>query len=258
MTSCSSLALLQNIGRANPVLGTLADAAEPAGADRGVPGLDAGAERAAARHVGARAAASRGGARLMQKQAPSLGRVMVMAASRCRASACCCSCGWPSAARSRCSRRATASRSASRRPASSRRRPTCGSPACRSARSRRSTPTRQTGRRTRRSSSTQYAPLPSDTRAILRQKTLLGETYVELTPGTSAGARRCPRAARCRAGRSRRRSSSTRSSARSTRRRARRSSWMDQLAVAVDGRGAGHQRRARQPRRRSPRTRTRC
>src|SRR3954449_5909393 len=28
-----------------------------------------------------------------------------------------------------------------------------------------------------------YAPLPTDTRAILRQKTLLGETYVELTPG---------------------------------------------------------------------------
>ena len=30
----------------------------------------------------------------------------------------------------------------------------------------------------------EYAPLPTDTRAILRQKTLLGETYVELTPGT--------------------------------------------------------------------------
>src|SRR3954447_19634265 len=30
-----------------------------------------------------------------------------------------------------------------------------------------------------------YAPLPSDARAILRQKTLLGETYVELTPGHS-------------------------------------------------------------------------
>jgi phospholipid/cholesterol/gamma-HCH transport system substrate-binding protein len=30
----------------------------------------------------------------------------------------------------------------------------------------------------------QYAPLPQDSRAILRQKTLLGETYVELTPGT--------------------------------------------------------------------------
>src|SRR3982751_1962075 len=33
-----------------------------------------------------------------------------------------------------------------------------------------------------------YAPLPKDTRAILRQKTLLGETFVELTPGhRSAG-----------------------------------------------------------------------
>ncbi len=29
----------------------------------------------------------------------------------------------------------------------------------------------------------QYAPIPRDTRAILRQKTLLGETYVELSPG---------------------------------------------------------------------------
>ncbi len=29
-----------------------------------------------------------------------------------------------------------------------------------------------------------YSPLPSDARAILRQKTLLGETYVELTPGS--------------------------------------------------------------------------
>src|SRR5829696_706792 len=28
-----------------------------------------------------------------------------------------------------------------------------------------------------------YAPLPSNSKAILRQKTLLGETYVELTPG---------------------------------------------------------------------------
>jgi phospholipid/cholesterol/gamma-HCH transport system substrate-binding protein len=34
-----------------------------------------------------------------------------------------------------------------------------------------------------------YAPIPRDTRAILRQKTLLGETYVELTPGDkSSGA----------------------------------------------------------------------
>ena len=31
----------------------------------------------------------------------------------------------------------------------------------------------------------QYAPLPADTRAMLRTKTLLGETYVELTPGSN-------------------------------------------------------------------------
>ena len=33
----------------------------------------------------------------------------------------------------------------------------------------------------------QYAPVPANTKAILRQKTLLGETYVELTPGNGAG-----------------------------------------------------------------------
>jgi len=32
-----------------------------------------------------------------------------------------------------------------------------------------------------------YAPLPASTRAILRTKTLLGETYIELTPGSRAG-----------------------------------------------------------------------
>jgi ABC-type transporter Mla subunit MlaD len=31
-----------------------------------------------------------------------------------------------------------------------------------------------------------YAPLPESTRAILRTKTLLGETYIELTPGSSS------------------------------------------------------------------------
>jgi virulence factor Mce-like protein len=36
-----------------------------------------------------------------------------------------------------------------------------------------------------------YAPLPEDSRAILRQKTLLGETYVELTPGTQ-GSKKIP------------------------------------------------------------------
>ncbi len=32
-----------------------------------------------------------------------------------------------------------------------------------------------------------YAPIPKDTRAILRQKTLLGETFVELSPGSKRG-----------------------------------------------------------------------
>src|SRR3954451_12255777 len=31
-----------------------------------------------------------------------------------------------------------------------------------------------------------YAPLPSDARAILRQKTLLGETYAERAPGSAS------------------------------------------------------------------------
>src|ERR687890_1714973 len=35
----------------------------------------------------------------------------------------------------------------------------------------------------------EYAPLPADSKAILRQKTLLGETYVELTPGSARGAK---------------------------------------------------------------------
>jgi virulence factor Mce-like protein len=35
----------------------------------------------------------------------------------------------------------------------------------------------------------QYAPIPVDTRAILRQKTLLGEAYVELSTGTGTGAK---------------------------------------------------------------------
>ena len=32
-----------------------------------------------------------------------------------------------------------------------------------------------------------FAPIPKDTKAVLRQKTLLGETYVELTPGDKNG-----------------------------------------------------------------------
>jgi phospholipid/cholesterol/gamma-HCH transport system substrate-binding protein len=40
-----------------------------------------------------------------------------------------------------------------------------------------------------------YSPLPADSKALLRQKTLLGETYVELTPGTER-ARKLPEGGR--------------------------------------------------------------
>ena len=63
-----------------------------------------------------------------------------------------------------------------------------------------------------------YAPMREDARAILRQKTLLGETYVELTPGHRRARADDPRgrAAGRRAGQGDGRSS-TRSSRRSTR-----------------------------------------
>ena len=65
-------------------------------------------------------------------------------------------------------------------------RPTCASPACRSARSARSrSATAPTARSRRVELERRYAPLRTDARAVLRQKTLLGETYVELTPGTA-------------------------------------------------------------------------
>jgi ABC-type transporter Mla subunit MlaD len=44
-----------------------------------------------------------------------------------------------------------------------------------------------------------YSPLPSDSKALLRQKTLLGETYVELTPGTEQ-AKKVPEGGRLPAG----------------------------------------------------------
>jgi len=45
-----------------------------------------------------------------------------------------------------------------------------------------------------------YAPLPRDARATLRQKTLLGETYVELTPGDGSAAGFLPEGGRLPAG----------------------------------------------------------
>ena len=59
-------------------------------------------------------------------------------------------------------------------------------------------PDKQSGRSTVQIQlESRYAPLPSDSKAILRQKTLLGETYVELTPGTKS-ARPIPEGGRLR------------------------------------------------------------
>ena len=37
-----------------------------------------------------------------------------------------------------------------------------------------------------------YAPIPRDSRAILRQKTLLGEAYIAISPGNHAGRKLAP------------------------------------------------------------------
>ena len=63
------------------------------------------------------------------------------------------------------------------------------SPSAASRRSSSRTRARTATSRSRRSrSTTRYAPIPEDTLAMLRQKTLLGETYVELTQGVSGRA----------------------------------------------------------------------
>ena len=81
-----------------------------------------------------------------------------------------------------------------------------------------------------------YAPIHVDARAILREKTILGETYVELTP--DRGRHRCCPTARCWLGAmSNRRSSSIRSSTRSTRHATRVPGLAATAGLAVTGNG---------------------
>src|SRR5262249_6314310 len=83
-----------------------------------------------------------------------------------------------------------------------------------------------------------YAPIPANTRAMLREKTLLGETYVELTPGNRNGPELAEGATLPRA--------QVQPSVQldeifrtfDTRTRAAFQSWMQQLAIASAGRGA--------------------
>ncbi len=105
----------------------------------------------------------------------------------------------------------------------------------------------------------EYAPIAKDTKAILRQKTLLGETYVELTPGNGEQRRlgAGERHARPTPG-SRRPSSSTRSSAPSTRRPASRSRTGCSSSRSGPRAAAATSTTRSATSRRSPRTRTRC
>jgi phospholipid/cholesterol/gamma-HCH transport system substrate-binding protein len=82
-----------------------------------------------------------------------------------------------------------------------------------------------------------YAPIPNDTRAILRQKTLLGETYVELSPG-SRGSGTVPENGRLPAGQVGQTvelDEIFRAFDEKTRRAF--GVWMQQLALATQGRG---------------------
>jgi phospholipid/cholesterol/gamma-HCH transport system substrate-binding protein len=84
----------------------------------------------------------------------------------------------------------------------------------------------------------QYAPIPADTRAMLRQKTLLGETYVELTQGNRDGPKLAEDATLPKA--------QVEPSVQldeifrtfDARTRAAFQTWMQQLAIATAGRGA--------------------
>ncbi len=86
----------------------------------------------------------------------------------------------------------------------------------------------------------QYAPMRSDMHAIVRQKTLLGETYVQLIPQERRAFGPVParQGASSRTRRSNRRSRSTTSWPRSTRRRARAFEvWQQSVEAGINGRG---------------------
>ena len=81
-----------------------------------------------------------------------------------------------------------------------------------------------------------FAPIHQDAEAILRTKTILGETYVQLTPGTPQRAPRSPTAGCCRAARSANAVQLDTDLQRARSHDARRlPPWQQQLAIAVQG-----------------------
>jgi ABC-type transporter Mla subunit MlaD len=104
-----------------------------------------------------------------------------------------------------------------------------------------------------------YAPLPRDARATLRQKTLLGETYVELTPGDGRTAGFLAEGGRLPAGQV----SPTVEldeilRTLDPRTRADLQTWLQSMAAGHAGPRPRPQRHHREPRARSRRTRTAC
>jgi phospholipid/cholesterol/gamma-HCH transport system substrate-binding protein len=83
-----------------------------------------------------------------------------------------------------------------------------------------------------------YAPIPRGTRAILRTKTLLGETYVELTPGNADGPKLPDGASLAKANVAESVQLDEIFRTFDTRTRAAFQEWMQEGAVAIAGRGA--------------------
>ncbi len=83
----------------------------------------------------------------------------------------------------------------------------------------------------------QYAPIPKGTRAILRTKTLLGETYVELTPGDANGPELADGGTLAKANVAESAQLDEIFRTFDTRTRAAFQEWMQESAVAIDGRG---------------------
>ena len=180
---CSTAQLLDAVAQANPQLGTLDRAAQRAGAGDDLPEVDAGP----------------GGGWPMVKDAPSLGKIaaMVLFALSCFGLLLFLwlAFGGPVPLKPKGYRFHTSFAEAGQLALEADVR-ISGVPV---GKVKTITPDKQTGRADvdDPARSSRYAPLPSDAKAILRQKTLLGETYVELTPGRHAAPSRSPRAASC-------------------------------------------------------------